>query len=232
MSMDVIRVNNLNKTYPVGNGYFQALKDVSLRIEEGDFVAIMGRSGAGKSTLLHILGLLDNYDSGEYYLLGKEMLGLSDAKTAKLRNENIGFVLQDFSLINYRSVLFNVMLPLYFGKVPYRKMKDRAMEALKAVGIEDQAKKSANQLSGGQRQRVAIARAMVTKPSVILADEPTGALDSETSAQIMQLLKKLNEQGVTIVVVTHDELVAGACSRLLTITDGRLEEAAALCRKK
>ena len=222
MKQPFIQMREVNKFYPLDKDRFQALKGINLTIEEGEFVAIRGRSGAGKSTLLHILGCLDGFDEGSYTLNGREVKGLGDGKSARLRNETIGFVLQDFSLVDYRSVLFNVSLPLYFGKYPSRKMKAKAMEMLKLVGLEDQAKKKANQLSGGQRQRVAIARAMVTDPKLILADEPTGALDSRTAGEIMELLQPLNRRGVTVVVVTHDDVVESYARRVVTMSDGEI----------
>lgn len=218
----MIEIHALNKYYPMGGGKFQALKEIDFTAADGDSVAVQGKSGAGKSTLLHILGCLDGFDSGSYKLNGVEVAKLKDGASAKLRNSQIGFVMQDFSLVNHRSVLFNVMLPLYFNKTPTRKMKEMAMRALQQVGIADQAEKKANQLSGGQRQRVAIARAIVNSPSLILADEPTGALDTETSAQIMELLKAMNECGMTLIVVTHDDAVADYCSRKIVIQDGKI----------
>lgn len=218
----MIEIHALNKYYPMGNEKFHALKEIDFTAADGDSIAVQGKSGAGKSTLLHILGCLDGFDSGSYKLDGVEVAKLKDGASAKLRNSKIGFVMQDFSLVNQRSVLFNVMLPLYFNKTPARKMKAMALHALQLVGIADQADKKANQLSGGQRQRVAIARAIVNGPSLILADEPTGALDTETSAQIMELLKSMNERGMTLIVVTHDDAVAGYCSRKIVIQDGKI----------
>ena len=173
----IIEIKNLNKYYPLGKSRFHALKDVNVAVEKGEMVSIEGPSGAGKSTLLHIIGLLDGFDSGNYLLNGVDMKNLKDTKASRIRNEEIGFVMQDFSLINQKTVLFNVMLPLLFSKTPYSKIKGMAEDALESVGIYDQKTKKVNQLSGGQKQRVAIARAIVTNPSVILADEPTGALD-------------------------------------------------------
>lgn len=220
----MIRIENLNKTYKSKFVSFKALDNINLTINDGELVAIQGTSGAGKSTLLNIIGCLDTFDSGKYYYNEINVEKLNDGKTAKLRNKEIGFVMQDFSLINHKSVLFNVMLPMYFNRTKFRLMKEKALNALQLVGIEDQADKKANQLSGGQRQRVAIARAIVNNPSLILADEPTGALDSKTSASIMELLKKLNEEGITIIVVTHDNKIAEFCNRKLIISDGRILE--------
>ncbi len=219
----MITIHDLDKFYPVGNGQrFQALKGINLQVDQGEFVAICGKSGSGKSTLLNIIGCLDTFQSGEYTFLGQNVGKLTDKQAAAIRNQHIGFVLQDFSLINNKSVLFNVMLPLYFGKTPYNKMKEMALEALKKVELSSQAHKRANQLSGGQRQRVAIARAIVGNPELILADEPTGALDSETSAKIMELLQEMNDRGITIMVVTHDSSVANCCKRIITIKDGAI----------
>ncbi|MGN0455885.1 MAG: ABC transporter ATP-binding protein [Acutalibacteraceae bacterium] len=218
----MIKVENLIKTYKLGKDLFYALDDVSLTVDDGELVAICGTSGAGKSTLLNILGCLDKADSGKYYLDDVDVFSLKDSKTAKLRNKKIGFVLQDFSLINQKKVDFNVMLPMYFDNTPGKQMKIKADKALKAVGLEDQKNKKANQLSGGQRQRVAIARAIVNNPSVVLADEPTGALDSKTSQSIMELFKELNKKGITVIIVTHDKEIASYCNRQIEIKDGKI----------
>lgn len=218
----MIKVENLIKTYKLGKDLFYALDDVSLTVDDGELVAICGTSGAGKSTLLNILGCLDKADSGKYYLDDVDVFSLKDSKTAKLRNKKIGFVLQDFSLINHKKVDFNVMLPMYFDNTPGKQMKIKADKALKAVGLEDQKNKKANQLSGGQRQRVAIARAIVNNPSVVLADEPTGALDSKTSQSIMELFKELNKKGITVIIVTHDKEIASYCNRQIEIKDGKI----------
>ena len=218
----MIEISKLNKYYKVGKGKMHALKDIDLTIKDGESLAIQGKSGAGKSTLMHIMGLLDSYDSGSLKIDGQEIKGLSDGKLATIRNQKIGFVMQDFSLLDHKSVIMNVMLPLYFNhKYSFKKMNKLALEALEHVGIKEQANKKANQLSGGQRQRVAIARAIISKPEIILADEPTGALDSETSVEIMNLLKELNEKnGITLIVITHDDSVADYCKRKIIIKDG------------
>ncbi len=220
----MIEITNLNKYYKVGKEKMHALKDINLTVNEGESIAIQGKSGAGKSTLMHIIGLLDSYDSGSLKIDGTEVKGLSDSKTAKIRNRKIGFVMQDFSLLDHKTVIMNVMLPLFFNnKYSFSKMQKMALEALEQVGIKDQANKKANQLSGGQRQRVAIARALISSPQIILADEPTGALDSETSKEIMTLLKELNEKnGITLIVITHDDNVADYCNRKIVIKDGTL----------
>ncbi|MCQ4021589.1 MULTISPECIES: ABC transporter ATP-binding protein [unclassified Ruminococcus] len=218
----MIKVENLIKTYKLGKNLFYALDDVSFTINDGEFVAICGTSGAGKSTLLHILGCLDKADSGKYYIDGVDVFSLNDSKTSKLRNQKIGFVLQDFSLINQKKVDFNVMLPMYFNKTSGSQMKIKADKALKAVGLDEQQNKNVNQLSGGQRQRVAIARAIVNSPSVIFADEPTGSLDSKTSQSIMELFKELNDKGITVIIVTHDKEIAAHCNRLIEMKDGKI----------
>lgn len=218
--MSLIEITHLNKYYSAGRNSFHALKEIDFRAEEGDFISIEGPSGAGKSTLLNIIGCIDGFDSGEYLLDGKRIGRLSEAKLAAVRNAKIGYVFQDFCLINHQTVLFNAMLPLFFNKTSYAQMKRLGLQALSRVGIADQAHKKANQLSGGQRQRVAIARAIINRPAVILADEPTGALDSSASAQIMDLLTELNADGTTIIVVTHDRFVSGYCKKHVTISDG------------
>ncbi|MFR1518604.1 MAG: ABC transporter ATP-binding protein [Clostridia bacterium] len=221
----MIELQGIDKTYPIGKDKFQALKDVSLTIEKGAMLSIMGASGSGKTTLLNILGLVDRFDSGTYLFEGEDVSRLGDRKSAKIRNQEIGFVFQDFCLLQNESALFNVMLPLYFSSVPYRKMKRKAIEALQHVGLpENQYKKQVKLLSGGQKQRVAIARAIINEPQVILADEPSGALDSESSAQIMELFTRLNQEGRTIIVVTHDKTVSGYCKQEIHIKDGRIYE--------
>lgn len=219
----MIKLTNVNKFYPVGKTKFQALADIDLEIGKGEFISIEGESGAGKSTLLHVLGLLDTFDSGEYWFEGTDVRRMGDAKASALRNRRIGFVMQDFALIPHKTVLFNVMLPLLFSKTPLRGMRKRALDALEQVGIAEQAGKRVNQLSGGQRQRVAIARALIIEPALILADEPTGALDSQTSRQILELLTKINAaRGITIVTVTHSKLVSDYCRRKIVMADGRI----------
>ncbi len=218
----MIKMEHISKIYQVGDTPFYALRDVSLHIGAGEMVAVRGRSGAGKSTLLHIIGGLDTPDEGSYTLNGLNVAKATDAGLAKIRNEQIGFVLQDFSLINHRSTLYNVTVPMLFGKTPFSQMKRKAIEALESVGVSDQAKKAVANMSGGQRQRVAIARALVNDPPVILADEPTGNLDSETTEEIMKLFVTLHERGKTVVIVTHDEHVASFCDRSITISDGKI----------
>lgn len=231
----MIKLENINKIYKVGGEDFYALKDVCLEVSDGEFLSICGASGSGKTTLLNMIGCLDDASSGSYSLTMKQAAGtegasetvevtkLSGSAKARLRNEYFGFVLQDFALINSQTVLYNVELPLLYSKVPYRKIKGMALDALESVGLKDQAKKKANQLSGGQRQRVAIARALVNSPSVILADEPTGQLDSETGMQIMEMLKGINSRGTTVIVVTHDQRVAAMAQRTISMKDGHVE---------
>lgn len=221
MMIDLVQIS---KIYTVGKEAFYALKEVDLHVATGEFLAVRGTSGSGKTTLLNIIGCLDSFNQGKYTLDGVDMVSLSKEHQAALRNKKFGFILQDFALINDQTVLFNVMLPLLLGKTPFSQIKRKAQQALNAVGILDQAKKKVNQLSGGQRQRVAIARAIVNSPEVILADEPTGQLDSETGKQIMTLLKSLNECGTTVIVVTHDSSIAAYANRIVRVSDGVLYE--------
>lgn len=218
----MIKIDNIYKTYNLGkSNAFTALKGVSLTIDDGEMVAIIGKSGAGKSTLMHIIGCIDDFEKGTYTLAGQDVSKISENKRANIRNSEIGIVLQDFALIEEYSAIDNVMIPLYFSKNRAKK-KERAKEALKKMGIEELANKHVNKLSGGQKQRVAIARAIVNNPKLLLADEPTGALDVNTSAEIMKEFKRLNEEGMTIVIITHDMDVANACQRVVEISDGEI----------
>lgn len=219
----MIILKNIKKVYnPKKPNAFEALHDVSLTIEDGELAAVIGKSGAGKSTLLHILACIDSYEKGEYKIDGISTVNLSERRSAQLRNEKIGMVMQDFALVEDFTALENVLLPLEFAKRKKPNRKLAAMNALKSVGMEEYAKKPINKLSGGQKQRVAIARAIVNEPSVILADEPTGALDSKTAAEIMDVFKALHEQGKTVIIVTHDMSVAQQCGRIIEISDGNL----------
>ena len=218
----MIKLTGISKVYKVGNEDFYALKDVDLEIKDGEFVSVCGASGSGKTTLLNIIGCLDSQTEGEYLLDGKDVGKLGNAEKARLRNEALGFVLQDFALISSQTVLYNVMLPLLYSKMPYSKIKPKAFDALEKVGLKDQAPKKVNQLSGGQKQRVAIARSLVNDPSVVLADEPTGQLDSTNGMQIMEILKEINSRGKTVIVVTHDMNVAAMSPRILHMKDGRI----------
>ena len=217
----MITLTNIHKVYNSKKANeFEALRGVSLTIEDGEMVAIIGKSGAGKSTLLHILACIDSYESGEYKIDDVLIQKLSERQYARIRNEKIGMVMQDFALVDDFSAIENVMLPLDFASKKKPNRKALAMKALASVGMDSMAKKPVNKLSGGQKQRVAIARAIVNEPSVILADEPTGALDTKTAAEIMVVFKQLNQQGKTVIIVTHDMGVAQQCDRIIEISDG------------
>lgn len=220
----MIEIKDLHKSYQMGKNSLHVLKGIDFVAEEGELVAIMGSSGSGKSTLLNILGLLDVADSGEYHLDGVLIKNLNETKAAKYRNKFLGFVFQSFNLINYKNALENVTLPLYYQGVSRKERQQKAMKYLEMVGLKDWAHHLPNELSGGQKQRVAIARAMAAEPKVILADELTGALDSTTSYEVMDLIQKINDQGNTILVVTHENDIAHMCKRIIYLKDGIIEE--------
>ena len=216
----LIELKNVNKTYNNGQP-LHVLKGINLGIDKGEFVSIMGASGSGKSTLLNILGILDNYDMGEYYIDGRLIKGLTERQAADYRNHMIGFIFQSFNLISFKTAVENVELPLFYQGVPRKKRHQMAMEYLDRLGLADWASHYPNEMSGGQKQRVAIARALITRPQIVLADEPTGALDSKTSVEIMELLQQLNrEEQMTIIVVTHESGVANATNKIVHIKDG------------
>ena len=218
----MIHLTNIHKTYQ-GAQPLHVLKGIDLHIGKGEFVAIMGASGSGKSTLLNILGILDDYDEGEYRLDGTLIRNLSETRAADYRNRMIGFIFQSFNLIGFKDAMENVALPLFYQGVSRKKRNQLAMEYLDKVGLREWAHHLPNELSGGQKQRVAIARALITQPRIILADEPTGALDSKTSLEVMQLLRSLHEQGMTIIVVTHESGVAYQAEKIVHIKDGQIE---------
>ena len=216
----MIRIKNLHKSYEMGSNSLHVLKGIDFNVSEGELVAIMGSSGSGKSTLLNIIGMLDNYDNGSYELDNILIKDLDETKAANYRNKFLGFVFQSFNLINYKSAVENVILPLYYQGIKRREREKIALEYLDNVGLKNWASHLPSELSGGQKQRVAIARAMVSKPKVLLADEPTGALDSKTSAEVMSLIQEINNLGKTILVVTHEEDIAKMCKRVVRLKDG------------
>lgn len=218
----ILEVKNVKKTYHVGKEVIKALDDVSFRIEEGDFIAIIGKSGSGKSTLMHIVGLLDTPASGNVLLYGKDVSKYTEAELAVTRNKEIGFVFQSFNLLERTSTLENVELPLKYAKVNKEDRVKKATEVLELVGLGERLNNKSNELSGGQKQRVAIARALVNDPSILLADEPTGNLDSKTGDEIVALFKRLNKMGKTIIIVTHDEDLAKIAKKRVEISDGKV----------
>lgn len=220
----MIEIKNLHKSYKMGSNSLHVLKGINFNVKEGELVAIMGSSGSGKSTLLNIIGMLDVLDEGSYTLDGVPIINLNETKAAKYRNKFLGFVFQSFNLINYKNALENVALPLYYQRIPRKERDEIAMQYLTKVGLASWATHLPGELSGGQKQRVAIARALAAKPKVLLADEPTGALDSKTSVEIMQLIQEINDEGKTILIVTHEPDIANMCKRIVQLKDGIMIE--------
>ncbi|QBA63322.1 ABC transporter ATP-binding protein [Muriicola soli] len=216
----MIEIKNLHKSYKMGSNSLHVLKGINFSVEDGELVAIMGSSGSGKSTLLNILGMLDEADEGEYLLDGIPIKNLNETKAANYRNKFLGFIFQSFNLINYKTALENVALPLYYQKMPRKQRQEKALKYLEQVGLKEWSHHLPSELSGGQKQRVAVARAMVAEPKVLLADELTGALDSKTSYEVMDLIQKINDQGNTILVVTHEPDIARMCKRIVHLKDG------------
>ncbi|MEL6986763.1 MAG: ABC transporter ATP-binding protein [Bacteroidota bacterium] len=220
----MIDLKNIRKAYQTEYTNLEVLKGIDLNINEGEFVSIMGSSGSGKSTLLNILGILDDYDSGEYVLNGTLIKDLTQKQAANYRNQFIGFVFQSFNLLPFKTAKENVALPLYYQKVPRKERQEIALKYLERVGLKDWANHLPNQMSGGQQQRVAIARALISQPKVLLADEPTGALDSITSEEVMSLFREVNEEGITMLIVTHENEIAKMTSRIIRLKDGLIEK--------
>jgi putative ABC transport system ATP-binding protein len=218
----MITLHNIHKSYFTGSNSLHVLKGITIDIHQGEFVSIMGSSGSGKSTLLNILGILDNYDKGDYYLDGKLVKNMSERNAAKYRNETLGFIFQSFNLISFKNAMENVALPLYYQGVSRKKRNLIAMEYLDKMGLKEWAHHMPNELSGGQKQRVAIARALISQPKVILADEPTGALDTQTSYEVMEVLKGINQDGITIIIVTHEHDIAAMTNKIIKLRDGNI----------
>jgi len=224
MNQSIIRVNQLHKSYVTGNNSLHVLKGLDIDIKKGEMVSIMGSSGSGKSTLLNILGILDNYDQGEYYLNNTLIKDLNEKKAAWYRNQMIGFVFQSFNLISFKNAMENVALPLYYQKVSRKKRNRIAMEYLERVGLAEWAHHLPSELSGGQKQRVAIARSLISQPKIILADEPTGALDTQTSYEVMELFQEINNEGITLIIITHETDIAEKTKRVIHLKDGLIEK--------
>lgn len=222
--MSLIELNSITKKYGVREAQVIAVDKVTLKVEEGESIAIMGTSGSGKSTLLNILGLIDSVDEGEYYLDSKDVSKLKDRELSNIRNKTVGFILQDFGLVPEYNIVKNISLPLEYQKISKSKANEMVNKVMEELGIAAKGKNYPNQLSGGQKQRVAIARALVQNPKILLCDEPTGSLDSKTSADVMEILKKINEKGITLIIVTHDGKIADYCKRKILLEDGKIIE--------
>ncbi len=220
----MISIKNVHKSYVTGNNSLHVLKGIDMEINQGEFVSIMGSSGSGKSTLLNILGILDNYDEGTYHLNGTLVRNMSEKQAARLRNELVGFVFQSFNLISFKNAMENVALPLYYQGVSRKKRNKIAMEYLEKMGLLEWADHMPNEMSGGQKQRVAIARSLISKPKIILADEPTGALDSQTSYEVMEILKEINAEGISVILVTHEHDIAAMTHKIIRLKDGVIGE--------
>lgn len=220
----MISLNSIHKSYAMGSNSLHVLKGINLEIEQGEFVSIMGSSGSGKSTLLNILGILDNYDEGSYHLNGNLIKNMSEKQAAKLRNELLGFVFQSFNLISFKNAMENVALPLYYQGVSRKKRNIIALEYLDKMGLLEWANHLPSEMSGGQKQRVAIARSLISKPKIIFADEPTGALDSVTSIEVMEILKEINKEGITLIIVTHEHDIAAMTHKIIRLSDGKIAE--------
>jgi putative ABC transport system ATP-binding protein len=220
----MISLKNIHKSYEMGSNSLHVLKGIDLEINQGEFVSIMGSSGSGKSTLLNILGILDNYDNGSYHLNGMLIKNMSEKQAAKLRNELLGFVFQSFNLISFKNAMENVALPLYYQGVNRKKRNKIALEYLDKMGLLEWANHMPNEMSGGQKQRVAIARSLISKPKIIFADEPTGALDSVTSHEVMEILTEINAEGITVILVTHEHDIAAMTHKIIRLNDGLIDK--------